>query len=174
MFIFWTTFLPFVIIILHMAVSILFLGWTDNRLNSDFWDFWFGTFLKYMENAYKMKVLSFSCRFLRKFIRLSGGLTCWIWKKPIGRDENRFSRVWVLYRDWLYRRRISKKFWRAKMGGGCWRYRRPIERDDSREWLVWLWYRSWRKFGSRKCLKNRVKWRILLVWDAPQRFWSEA
>ena len=57
------------------------------------------------------------------------------------------------------------------MGGGCWRYRRPIERDESREWLVWLWYRFWqykRKFGSRKCMKNRVKSWILLVWDAQQ------
>ena len=23
--------------------------------------------------------------------------------------------VWVLYRDWLYRTKISKKFWRAKL-----------------------------------------------------------
>ena len=69
-----------------------------------------------------------------------------------------------MYRDWLYRRKISKKFWRAKLGRGCWRYRRPIGRDDTREWPVWAWYRSWpyrRKFGSRKCVKTRGKNRIL-------------
>ena len=62
------------------------------------------------------------------------------------------------------------------MGRGCWRYRGPIGRDDAREGLVWAWYRSWpyrRKFGSRKCLKNQVKLWILLVWDAPQSFWSD-
>ena len=36
-------------------------------------------------------------------------------KKPIGSDGNRFSRVWVLYRDWLYQEKISKKFGRAKL-----------------------------------------------------------
>ena len=69
-----------------------------------------------------------------------------------------------MYRDWLYRTKISKKFWRAKLGRGCWRYRRPIGRDDAREGLVWAWYRSWpyrRKFGSRKCVKTRGKNRIL-------------
>ena len=83
----------------------------------------------------------------------------------------------VLYRDWLYRTKISKKFWRAKLGRGCWRYRGPIGRDDTREWPVWAQYRSWpyrRKFGSRKCVKKRVKLRILLVWDAPQNFWSDS
>ena len=93
--------------------------------------------------VYKTHIKWRSCRFWRKFIRLSGGLTCWMWKKPIGRDENRFSRVWVLYRDWLYRKKISKKFWMAKMGGGCWRYRRPIVMDDTREGLVCVRYRSW-------------------------------
>ena len=120
-----------------------------------------------MENAYKMKVLSFSCRFWRKFIQLSGGLTCWMWNKTIGRDENRFSRVWVLYRDWLYQRKISKKFWRAKMGRGCWRYRKPIVMDDTQE----VRYRSWlyrRQIGPRKCMKNQLKSWILLVWDAPR------
>ena len=35
-------------------------------------------FLKYIENVYKIKVLTFSCRFRRTFNRLSGGLTCWM------------------------------------------------------------------------------------------------
>ena len=93
-------------------------------------------------------------------VMVIGMCLCWMWKKPIGRDDTKVSRVWVLYRDWLYRRKISKKFWRAKMGGGCWRYRRPIERDESREWLVWLWYRFWqykRKFGSGILVKSWSK-----------------
>ena len=36
-------------------------------------------------------------------------------KNPIGRDDTKVSLVWVLYRDWLYRKKISKKFWRAKL-----------------------------------------------------------
>ena len=43
--------------------------------------------------------------------------------------------------------------------------------DDTREGLVCVRYRSWlypRQFGPRKCMKNRVKSWILLVWDAPQ------
>ena len=134
---------------LYMAVSILFLGWTDNRL-------------KY--------VLTFFCRFWKKFNRLSGGVTCWMWKKPIGSDENRISRVWVLYRNWLYREKISMKSGEGEVGGACWRYRGPIAMDDSWEWWIWAGYRDWpirRESGSRKCVKNRVKWRILLVWDAP-------
>ena len=49
-------------------------------------------------------------------------------KKTIGKGDTKVSPVWVLYRDWLYRTKISKKFWRAKLGRGCWRYRRPIGR----------------------------------------------
>ena len=97
-------------------------------------------------------------------------------KKPIGKGDTKVSPVWVLYRDWLYRTKISKNFWRAKLGGGCWRYRRPIRRDDAWEGLVWAWYRSWpyrRKFGSRKCVKNQVKSWILLVWDAQQTVLAE-
>ena len=40
---------------------------------------------------------------------------CWMSKNPIGRDDTKVSLVWVLYRDWLYRKKISKKFWRAKL-----------------------------------------------------------
>ena len=97
--------------------------------------------------------------------RITGRVTCWMYRKTIGKDDTKVSRVWVLYKDWLYRKKISKKFWRAKMGRGCWRYRRPIERDDSREWLVWPWYRFWqyrRKFGSRKCVKNQGILRVLM------------
>ena len=36
-------------------------------------------------------------------------------KTPIGRDDTKVSRVWVLYRDWLYREKILKKFGRAKL-----------------------------------------------------------
>ena len=99
-----------------------------------------------------------------------------MWKKPIGKGDTKVSPVWVLYRDWLYRTKSSKKFWKAKLGGGCWRYRGPIAMDDTREWPVWAWYRSWpyrRKFESRKCVKNLLKWRILLVWDAPGSVLSE-
>ena len=104
------------------------------------------------------------------------GCLCWMSKFPIGRDDTMVSRIWVLYRDWLYRRKISKKFWMAKMGGGCWRYRGPIVMDDTREGLVWAWYRSWlyrRQIGSRKWVKNRVKSWILLVWDAQQTVLAE-
>ena len=66
--------------------------------------------------------------------------------------------------------------WEGEIGWGCWRYRGPIGRDDTREWPVWAWYRSWpyrRKFGSRKFMKNRVKWRILLVWTLHRPFWAK-
>ena len=109
-------------------------------------------------------------------VMVIGMCLCWMWKKPIGRDDTKVSRVWVLYRDWLYRRKISKKFWRAKMGRGCWRYRGPIAVDDTQEWWIWARYREWpirRESGSRKYVKNQVKWRILLVWDAPWTVLSE-
>ena len=34
---------------------------------------------------------------------------------PIGSDDTKVSRVWVLYRNWLYREKISKKLGRAKL-----------------------------------------------------------
>ena len=71
-----------------------------------------------------------------------GGL-CWMWKKPIGSDESRVSRVWVLYRDWLYRKKILENFGEGEVGWGCWRYRGPIVMDDSEEWLIWAQYRDW-------------------------------
>ena len=43
------------------------------------------------------------------------GIFCEI---PIGRDDTWGAGVWVLYRDWLYREKISKKFWRAKLEEG--------------------------------------------------------
>ena len=52
----------------------------------------------------------------------------------------------------------------------------PIGEDDTQEWPIWVFYREWpyrRKFGSRKCVKNREKLRILLVWDAPQTVLAE-
>ena len=81
-------------------------------------------------------------------------------KKPIGRDENRFSRVWDLYRDWLYREKISMKFGESEVGGACWRYRGPIAMYASQEWHVWARYRDGpirRESGSQKCVKNRLK-----------------
>ena len=36
-------------------------------------------------------------------------------KKPIGKDDTKESRIWVLYRDWLYREKISMKLGRAKL-----------------------------------------------------------
>ena len=74
-------------------------------------------------------------------------------KKPTGRDENWVSRVWVLYRDWLYREKILKKFGESEVGGACWRYRGPIAMDDSWEWWIWARYRDGpirREFGSQK------------------------
>ena len=71
---------------------------------------------------------------------------------------------------------MEEKFWMGKMGGGCWRYRGPIVMDDTREGLVWAWYREWidrRQIGPRKCVKNRVKSWILLVWDAQQTVLAE-
>ena len=52
--------------------------------------------------------------------------------------------------------------WEEDVGG--------IERDESQEWLVWLWHKEWidrRQIGSRKCVKNRRKWRIFHEWDVP-------
>ena len=68
------------------------------------------------------------------------------------------------------------KFGESEVGGACWRYRGPIAMDDSQEWHVWARYRDWpirRESGSRKCVKNRLKLRILLVWDAPWTVLSE-
>ena len=72
-------------------------------------------------------------------------------------------RICVLYRDWLYRTKISKKFWRAKLGRGCWRYRRPIGRDDAREGLVWAWYRSW---PYRKQIWSKI---LVQSWSKSQK-----
>ena len=49
-------------------------------------------------------------------------------------------------------------------------WKNPIGKGDTLESRLWAFYRDWpirRESGSRKCVKNRVKWRILLVWDAP-------
>ena len=77
--------------------------------------------------------------------------------------------------DWACRLRFSGG--REHVYAGClesWNI--PIGEDDTQEWPIWVFYREWtyrRKFGSRKCVKNQIKLRILLVWDAPQTVWAE-
>ena len=52
-----------------------------------------------------------------------------------------------------------------------WAYREPIGRVESLEWLLWRFNRRWQELafpGRRICVKNRWKWRFLLVPDAQQ------
>ena len=149
-----------------MAVSILFCG--VNRQPDKFSKF--GIFLR---NIWNIHIKSRSCRLWWKFIRLSRGLTCWMWKKPIGKDDTKEWRVCVLYRDSLYRRFFGNFLGVAKLRGGCWRYRGPIGRDESREWWIWTRYRRWlyrRKIGAKKCVKTRGKWSILKEWGSQKSF----
>ena len=43
-------------------------------------------------------------------------MLCWMCTKPIGKDDTKVSPVWVLYRDWLYRKKILKKFLESEVG----------------------------------------------------------
>ena len=49
-------------------------------------------------------------------VMVIGVCLCWMCKNPIGRDDTKESRIWVLYRDW--RTKISKKILEGQVGGG--------------------------------------------------------
>ena len=46
-------------------------------------------------------------------------------RRPIGKDNAKVSKVWVLYRDWLYGKIFLKKFLDGEVVWGRWRYRGP-------------------------------------------------
>ena len=78
------------------------------------------------------------------------------------------------YTGGKFQRNFGGLSWRS----GCWRYRRPIEGG-----MIPGngWYgpgigpgHTGGNLGRENAWKNKIKLRILLVWDAPQSFWSDS